>query len=79
VLAFRADVDAGYIASLTELVHQTYFADYLSMAHELQRSGYTDVAAVLAGSTLEQHLRKLGDKHRVATTRQAERRRRHPH
>ena len=35
------------------------------MAAHLEESGYKDPAAVLAGSTLEAHLRKLCDKHGV--------------
>jgi hypothetical protein len=63
----RADVDAGYMQTLEELVHADLFADFLEMADELQHSGYKDAAAVIAGSTLEEHLRKLAQKNEVAT------------
>jgi hypothetical protein len=65
VLAFRADVEAGYTRTLAELVHTDVFADFIEMAEELLASGYKDAAAVIAGSVLEEHLRKLGDKHGV--------------
>jgi hypothetical protein len=42
-------------------------ADFLEMADDLQRSGYKDAAAVIAGSTLEEHLRKLATKNAIAT------------
>lgn len=62
----RADVEAGYTQTLEELVHADLFSDFLEMAEELQRSGYKDAAAVLAGSTLEEHLRKLARKNGIA-------------
>jgi hypothetical protein len=69
VLAFRADVDAGYTRTLAELVHADVFSDFIEMAEELLGSGYKDAAAVIAGSVLEEHLRKLGHKHAVAVER----------
>lgn len=35
------------------------FSDFIGMAQELQASGYNDAPAVIAGSVLEDHLRKL--------------------
>ena len=52
--------------TLEELVHADLFADFLEMADELQRGGYKDAAAVIAGSTLEEHLRKLAQRYEVA-------------
>ena len=68
VQALRADIDAGYVRTLEELIHADVFSDFLDMAAELQRSGYKDAAAVIAGSVLEGHLRKLAGRHGVATT-----------
>jgi phage-related protein len=68
VVALRRDVEAGYTTSLVELVHQDLFADFLDMASELQRNGFKDAAAVIAGSTLEEHLRKLAAKAQLPTT-----------
>jgi hypothetical protein len=62
LLALRADLDAGYVQSLAELLHADVFADFLEMADELQRAGFKDAAAVIAGSVLEEHLRKLAAK-----------------
>jgi len=64
--ALRADVEAGYTQTLEELVHADLFSDFLEMAEELQRGGYKDAAAVIVGSTLEEHLRKLASKNGVA-------------
>jgi hypothetical protein len=57
--ALRSDVEAGYLESLTQLVHAEVFADFLEMASDLQEKGYKDAGAVIAGSVLEEHLRKL--------------------
>ena len=57
--ALRADVEAGYLRSVEELIHADVFADFLEMADELHGKGYKDPSAVIAGSVLEEHLRKL--------------------
>jgi hypothetical protein len=61
-----SDLRDGYLRSLEELVHADVFSDFLEMADHLTKSGYKDAAAVIAGSTLEQHLRALCAKHCVA-------------
>jgi len=65
--ALRADVEAGYTRSFAELVHADLFADFLDMASELQKKGYKDAASVIAGSVLEEHLRKLAGKTGIET------------
>jgi hypothetical protein len=67
--ALRADAEAGYVQSFSELVRAEVFADLLEMADELQQKGYKDAAAVLAGSVLEGHLRKLAIKAGIAIVR----------
>jgi hypothetical protein len=57
--ALRADIADGYVTTLEGLVHADVFADFLEMAKDLLDKGYKDPAAVLAGSILEEHLRKL--------------------
>jgi len=57
--ALRADYVDGYMQSIVELIHAEVFADFLEMADHLVGQGYKDPAAVLAGSVLEEHLRKL--------------------
>lgn len=67
--ALRGEYEAGYLQSVVELVHADIFADFLDMAHYLLQQGYKDPAAVVAGSVLEAHLRKLCDKHGIAVLR----------
>jgi len=62
-----SDIRDGYLRSLEEIVHADVFADFLEMADHLTKSGYKDAAAVIAGSTLESHLRGLCAKHEVAS------------
>ena len=65
--ALKEDLEAGFIQSLTEIVHADIFSDFLEMSRHLSDSGYKDPAAVLAGSTLESHLKKLADKNKIPT------------
>jgi hypothetical protein len=53
---------AGYVRSQRELLHAELFADFLEMAQHLLNEGYKDAAAVIAGSSLEVHLRQLCQK-----------------
>ena len=62
-----SDIQNGFLRSLAEVIHSDVFADYLEMAEHLNSSGYKDAAAVIAGSTLEAHLKSLCAKCRVAT------------
>ena len=64
--ALRADYVAGRLQSVTELIHADVFSDFLEMAQHLHAEGYKDAAAVIAGSVLEGHLRKLCEKHGVS-------------
>lgn len=57
--ALRSDYASGYMQSVVELVHADIFADFLDMASYLLEQGYKDPAAVVTGSVLEAHLRKL--------------------
>jgi hypothetical protein len=60
--ALSADLEAGYTRRLEELVHAEVFEDFLDMATEFRDKGYHPAAAVVAGSVLEEHLRKLAAK-----------------
>ena len=57
--ALRHDYAAGGLAPLSELIRAEVFDDFLEMSEHLLEQGYKDPAAVVAGSVLEQHLRKL--------------------
>ena len=67
VSSLRADVEAGYLDAYAELIHRELFADFLEMSKHLLDQGYKDPAAVIAGSSLEAHLRQLCVKARVDT------------
>ena len=62
VTALQADLKAGYLETASELIHAEVFRDYLEMADHLLESEYKDAAAVVAGGTLEVHLRQLCQK-----------------
>lgn len=65
--ALRDDMAAGWLDSLTELIHAETLADILSQAEELLQKGYKGAAAVIAGSALEAHLKLLCVKHSIPT------------
>ncbi len=65
--ALYQDIQNDYIKTLSELIHGDVFSDYLDMAEYLLNESYKDAAAVIAGSTLEEHLRKLCQKSGIST------------
>ncbi len=65
VTALLIDLKSGYLTSLKELMHGEVFADFLEMADYLCHEGYKDAAAVIAGGTLESHLRQLCIKNNI--------------
>jgi len=54
--------------SFQEIIHGDVFADFIEMAEHLFSAKYPLPAAVLTGAVLEEHIRKLCEKHRVAIT-----------
>jgi hypothetical protein len=70
--SLRSDLEDGFLDSLTELVRAEIFDDFIDMAEYLVNDGYKDAAAVIAGSALEAHLRRLrlkyGVRVEIATT-----------
>lgn len=66
--AVKADVEAGWLSSVAEVLHADTFADFLEQSTELLEKGYKDPAAVLAGAVLEAHLRTPCEKAGVLTT-----------
>ena len=65
--SMHADISAGYLETHAELIHGELFADFLEMAQHLLDEGYKDASAVIAGSSLEGHLRQLAIKHSIDT------------
>lgn len=62
-----SDIRNGYLRSLEEIIHGDVFGDFLEMAEYLNNKGYKDAAAVIAGSTLEAHLKQLCAKFSIST------------
>lgn len=59
VKAAREDLQGGHFFEAKTLLEAEVFSDLLEQAEELQKAGYKDAAAVLAGGVLERHLRSL--------------------
>jgi|SRR5271165_3285737 len=63
--AIKADVEAGWLSTVAEVLHADTFANFLEQSTELLDKGYKDAAAVLAGAVLEAHLKLLCQKFSV--------------
>jgi hypothetical protein len=61
--ALRDDIAAGWLTPVVELAHADTYAGYLKMAAGLNDQGYKDPAAVIAGTSLEVHMKALAAKH----------------
>ena len=64
--AAKEDSELGLLRSLRELVAAEVFSDFLEMAHHLYETGYYVPAASLSGAVLEDGMRKIAEKNRVA-------------
>lgn len=67
VQALLHDIQKGYFRSFEDLIHGELFGDFLEMADHLYTNGFKDAAAVIAGSTLEAHLKQLCKKAAIDT------------
>jgi len=65
VEALRDDIRSGFLISFSELVRGEIFQNFLDMAEYLCHEGFKDAAAVIAGSTLEAHLKQLSHKNNI--------------
>lgn len=61
-------VTNGWYETIKGLVAADVFSDFLDMADHLLDEKYKDAAAVVAGSSLENHLKRLASKAGVPTT-----------
>ncbi len=59
------DIQNDYLAKISELIHADIFSDFLEMGEHLLGEGYKDAAAVITGSTLENHIKKLAQKNGI--------------
>jgi hypothetical protein len=57
--AAKAEIDGGWLFEIKGIVSAEIFSDFIEMADHLLSEGYKDAAAVMIGSTLEEHLRQL--------------------
>jgi hypothetical protein len=64
----REEILNGGLIKIKRLVTADLFADFLEMAEYLLNEGYKDASAVMIGSVLEEHLRKLCDANKISTT-----------
>jgi hypothetical protein len=64
----RDAIKSDYLESASSIIHASLFADFLEMSQHLLDEGYKDAAAVIAGSSLESHLKQLASKHGVDST-----------
>ncbi len=59
------EIDKGWHKSVRGVVSAEVFSDFIEMANHLLDEGYKDAAAVMLGSTLEEHLRQLARENNV--------------
>jgi hypothetical protein len=57
----RDEIDGDWLFNIRNLVAADVFGDFLEMADYLLAEGYKDPAAVIIGSTLEEHIRQLAE------------------
>jgi hypothetical protein len=62
LLALRSDIERDRLRTFEEMIHSALFDDLLSAAQHFVDSGHRMPAAVMAGGTLEEHLRQLAKK-----------------
>lgn len=66
--AIKTEIENDWLLTIKELVSSEIFADFLEMSKHFLDLKYKDPAAVMIGSTLEEHLRQLCSKHSVIST-----------
>jgi hypothetical protein len=67
LVALREDLKNGRLAKFEELVHADVYSDLLAQGEGLIREGFHRAAAVVAGASLEEHIKKLAVKHGTGT------------
>lgn len=63
--AANEDFSKGWTWTFKEKLHADVFDDFLEMAEHLKNDGINEAAIVLAGGTLEEHLRQLSGKNNL--------------
>lgn len=62
----KDEIQNGGLIKIKKLVTADLFADFLEMADYLLGENYKDASAVMIGSVLEEHLRKLCDTNKIS-------------
>ena len=57
--SIKTEIDNNWLDNVRVLISAEIFTDFLEMAEYLLQESYKDPAAVIVGSVLEEHLRKL--------------------
>lgn len=65
LLALKEDLTEQTLRSTEEMIHTDMLADFLEMAERLVGDGFKNPSAVLAGSVLAEHMRRLCTKHNI--------------
>lgn len=64
--SIKYEIENDWLVSIEQLVSANIFGDFLEMADHLLNANYKDAAAVMIGSTLEEHIRLLCDRNGVS-------------
>lgn len=64
--SIKTEIERGWLTTVKGLVSAEIFTDFLETAEYLLEQKYKDPAAVIIGSTLEEHLRQLCRKNNLA-------------
>jgi len=64
--SIKTEIENGWLTTLKSLISAEIFTDYIETAEYLLKQNYKDPAAVIVGSTLEEHLRQLCRKNGIA-------------
>jgi len=63
--ALKIAYESGYLNQVSTLIHADMFSNFIEMATYLLSEGWKDPAAVIVGSSLEEHLRQLCNSHNI--------------
>lgn len=64
--SIKTEIEKGWLTTVKGLVSAEIFSDFLETAEYLLEQRYKDPAAVIVGSTLEEHLRQLCRKNNIS-------------
>ncbi len=68
IRSIKSEINGGWLISVKGLITAEVFSDFFEMGEHLLSNDYKDAAAVIIGSTLEEHLRQLCIRSSIETT-----------